>query len=144
MTTPHKQNILIVEDDEAVRSVLRRCLERAGYGVREAGEGGAALKLLAAAPADLIITDLVMPDMEGIALIFSLRKSHPKLPVIAISGGGRMKPEVYLEVAKAGGAARILAKPFDVDILLGLVQEQIGLPPAATASAAPQEADPEI
>ena len=130
-TTPlPKQHILIVDDDEAVRSVIRRSLERAGYGVREAREGGAALKLLASAPADLVITDLVMPDMEGIALILSLRKSHPKLPVIAMSGGGRMRPEGYLDIARNCGAARILAKPFDVEDLIAMVQQLLGpLPP---------------
>ncbi len=133
-TTPlPKQHILVVDDDEAVRSVIRRSLERAGYGVREAGEGGAALKLLASAPADLVITDLVMPDMEGIALILSLRKSHPKLPVIAMSGGGRMRPEGYLDIARNCGAARILAKPFDVEDLIAMVQQLLG-PPAPTGA----------
>ena len=93
MTTPLQQRILLVDDDEAVRSVLRRSLVKAGYEVHEAGEGGAALKLLASAPADLIITDLVMPEMEGIEFIMALRKTHPKLPVIAMSGGGKVGAE---------------------------------------------------
>ena len=138
MTTPIQQHLILVDDDSSLRAVLRRGLERAGYEVREAGEGGAALKLLASAAADLVITDLVMPDMEGIALILSLRKSHPKLPVIAMSGGGRMKPEGYLDIARNCGAARILAKPCTPAQLVGLVQELIGpratRPPTAPVS----------
>ena len=130
-TTMPKQHILLIDDDESVRSIIRRSLERAGYEVREAGEGGAALKLLASAPADLVITDLVMPDMEGIALILSLRKSHPELPVIAISGGGRMAPARYLDIARNCGAARVLAKPFDSADLLALMQQLLGSPPPA-------------
>ena len=132
MTTPRQQHILLVDDDEAVRSVLRRGLERAGYEVREAGEGGAALKLLASAPADLVITDLVMPDMEGIELILALRKTHPKLPVIAMSGGGRaVGPGSYLQIARACGAVKILAKPFATEQLLAALQELLGPPPPA-------------
>ena len=134
MTTPRQQHILLVDDDEAVRSVLRRGLVRAGYEVREAGEGGAALKLLASAPADLVINDLVMPGMEGIEFIMALRKTNPKLPVIAMSGGGRIGgPDNYLKIACACGAARILTKPFDLAQLVGLVQELIGPPPSAGA-----------
>ena len=130
---PSPPTVLLIDDDQSLRSVLRRGLERAGYEVREAGEGGAALKLLASAAADLVITDLVMPDMEGIALILSLRKSHPRLPVIAMSGGGRMGPDSYLKIAGACGAARILTKPFDLAELVGLVQELIGPPPPTSA-----------
>lgn len=129
--TPPKQHILLIDDDAALRSILRRSLERAGYEVREAGEGGAALKLLASAPADLIITDLVMPEMEGIAFILAMRKVNPRLPVIAMSGGGRVGLNGYLEIAQACGAARILAKPFDIEQLFALVQDLIGPPPVS-------------
>ena len=132
MTTPRQQHILLVDDDEAVRSVLRRGLVRAGYEVREAGDGRAALKLLASAPADLVITDLVMPEMEGIEFILALRKTHPKLPVIAMSGGGRaVGPDNYLKIARACGAMKILAKPFETEQLLTAMQELIGPPPPA-------------
>lgn len=128
-TTPRKQSILIVEDDEAVRSALRRTLVREGYEVREAREGGAALKLLASAPSDLVITDMIMPDMEGIALIIALRKDRPKLPVIAISGGGRVGMNNYLGIAEGCGASRVLAKPFQAKQILAFVQELLGPPP---------------
>ena len=131
MNTPQPQRLLIIDDDQSVRVWLRRSLEREGYEVREAGEGGAALELLAAAPVDLVITDIVMPDQEGIALILALRKSHPQLPVIAISGGGRIGMNNYLEIAKGCGAARVLAKPFKIAQLLPFVRELIGPPPPA-------------
>ncbi len=129
--TPLQQRILLADDDEAVRSVLRRSLERAGYEVREASDGRAALKLLASTPADLIITDLVMPEMEGIEFILAMRKTHPKLPVIAMSGGGRaVGPDDYLKIARACGAVKILAKPFETEQLLAAMQELLGPPPA--------------
>ncbi|MEI6392844.1 MAG: response regulator [Verrucomicrobiota bacterium] len=133
MTTTPKPRILLTDDDEPLRSVLRRSLERSGYEVREAGTGDAALRLLANAPADLIITDIVMPGMEGIEFILSLRKTHPGLPVIAMSGGGRIEANRYLEMARVCGVAKILPKPFDLEQLIAMVQELIApLPPTKT------------
>lgn len=74
---------------------------------------------------DLVVTDMVMPEMDGVELILILRKTHPRLPVIAMSGGGRLGPDDYLKIARAGGAARILAKPFEIDQLLWMVRELI-------------------
>ena len=138
MTTPRKHRLLIIDDEESLRLWLRRSLEREGYEVHEAREGGEALKLLTDTPVDLIITDIIMPDMEGIAFILALRQRRPPLPVIAISGGGRIGLNNYLEIAKGCGAARALAKPFKIAQLLPLVHELIGPPPpAAGGSAAP-------
>ncbi len=105
--------ILVVDDDEAFRSMLRRTLERHGHDVREAAEGGAALRALSAATVDLVITDIIMPDMEGIETTRQLRRAYPDIKIIAMSGGGRMKAEGYLRAAKAFGAVRVLCKPFD-------------------------------
>ena len=135
MTTPRQHRLLIIDDDQSVRVWLRRSLEREGYEVHEAREGGEALKLLADTPVDLIITDIIMPDMEGIAFILALRQRRPPLPVIAISGGGRIGLNNYLEIAKGCGAARALAKPFKIAQLLTLVQELIGPPPPAPPDA---------
>ncbi len=104
-------------------------LKHAGYETIEATGGRAALALLANAEPDLIITDMVMPEMDGVELIMTLRKIRPKLPVIAMSGGGRVGPESYLRIARAGGAAKSLTKPFETPELLAAVQELIG--PAA-------------
>jgi CheY-like chemotaxis protein len=117
--------ILLIDDDETLRSALRRSLERAGYDTLEAADGRAALKLLTGDQVDVIITDLVMPEMEGIELIVSLRKSHPTVPVIAISGGGRTNSPQYLKIARGVGAARVLAKPFENEQLLEAVRELV-------------------
>ena len=117
--------ILVVDDDEAFRSVLRRTLVRAGYNVREAADGAAALKSLTDTTVELVITDIIMPNMEGIETIRALRRAYPHLSIIAMSGGGRMKPEGYLEVAKAFGAECILSKPFDNAQLFAAVEEAL-------------------
>ncbi len=121
--------LLLVDDDEALRLVLCRALARAGYVTLEAADGLAALRVLTATPVDLVITDIVMPEMEGIDVIISARKTHPTLPVIAMSGGGRSRPDEYLPIARALGAARVLAKPFEIAQLLDLVRELVGTPP---------------
>ena len=118
--------ILLVDDDDALRSVLRRALERAGYMVFEAADGRAALRVIAEGPVALVITDLVMPDMEGLELIRSLRRSHPVLPVIVISGGTGPGMEDYLPVAKLLGAAHILTKPFELPQLIDAVRSLVG------------------
>ncbi len=106
-----------------MRSLFRRTLQRAGYETLEATDGRAGLDLLSRNPVDLLITDLIMPEMEGVELILQLRHSHPHLRIIAISGGGRVAPEGYLEVARACGAAKVLAKPFEIEQLLSCVKE---------------------
>ena len=123
-------HILVVDDDEPFRHMLRRTLERVGHAITEAVDGGAALRILGAAadtPVDLVITDLIMPGMEGIETIRALRSGYPRVQVIAMSGGGRMRPEGYLEVARAFGAARILIKPFDNAELFTAINAALGL-----------------
>ena len=122
--------ILIIEDDDYVRKMLKQTLERAGYEVGTAGNGAVGLKLYESKmsllePFDVVITDLIMPEMEGIETITKLRKSNPKVKVIAISGGGRNKPEDYLHLAEKLGAARAFTKPVDRDALLQAVSELV-------------------
>ncbi len=113
--------ILLVDDDGPLRSVLRRTLERAGYAVLEASDGRSALRALGHDAVDLVLTDIIMPDMEGIELMRELRKARPELPVIVMSGGGILAPNVYLQMASDLGAVRVLAKPFDSADLLSAV-----------------------
>lgn len=115
--------ILVVDDDAQVRQLLRRLLTRSGYDVSEAGDGAAAQRIVETEPIDLLITDIIMPEKEGIELITTMRKSKPSLPIIAISGGGQADSEQYLEIARLLGAKRVLGKPFDVDELLVAVAE---------------------
>ena len=118
--------ILLVEDNDDLRAVLRTGLERAGYVVHAAVDGRAALRVLGQEPVDLVITDILMPDMDGLELIRSLRLSHPALPVIAISGGARLAMGDFLPVAKAFGAVQTLTKPFAISQLIEAVRALIG------------------
>ncbi|MFZ1985482.1 MAG: response regulator [Desulfatitalea sp.] len=122
--------ILIIEDDEYVQKMLKQTFERAGYEVGTASNGAAGLRLYESKlsllePFDVVITDLIMPEMEGIETITKLRKSNPKVKVIAISGGGRNKPEDYLHLAEKLGAARTFTKPVDRSALLQAVSELV-------------------
>lgn len=112
------KSILVVDDDASIRLFLRRLFEKNGYAVREAPDGDVALRLMREAPADCVVTDLIMPEKEGIETILELRRSYPDTRVVAISGGGRLEPMNYLKMAKLLGARRVLAKPFSAaDIL---------------------------
>lgn len=120
------KKILIIEDDDFVQKMLRQTFERAGYEVGVAENGATGLKLYDAKlnllePYDIVITDLIMPEMEGIETITKLRKSNPNVKIIAISGGGRNKPEHYLHLAEKLGATYTFTKPVDRDKLLEAV-----------------------
>lgn len=80
--------LLLIEDDEGVRTVLRRMLEQAGHTVIEAHNGKEGLGLFQRASADLVITDIVMPEKEGLEVVKALRDTHPPVKIIAISGAG--------------------------------------------------------
>jgi YesN/AraC family two-component response regulator len=99
--------------------------------VTEARNGKEGLKLLPEVNADVLITDIVMPEMEGLEVLMTLRKKHQKLKIIAISGGGRYSATDYLETAKHMGAAKVLAKPFSNEVLIAAVNEVLteGEPP---------------
>lgn len=105
--------ILIVDDDTLVRDALRLMLEHAGYDVTEAAEGGEALALHEAQKFDLVITDLIMPDVEGIETITKMKKMTPHTPLIAMSGGARIGPGQLLTIAEDCGANASFTKPID-------------------------------
>jgi len=115
--------ILVIDDDEQMRRMIRTMLERAGYDVLEAADGRIGMKLFRQAPTDLVITDIVMPEMEGLETIMALKRESPPVKIIAISGGARMQPGDYLIVAKELGAHRTLTKPFRRHALLEAVKE---------------------
>jgi DNA-binding NtrC family response regulator len=123
--------ILLVDDDPELRSMLRRTLVRSGYAAHEAGNGREALAILKQVPIDLVVTDIIMPDMEGIELILSLHKHRPALRVIAMSAGGRLHPHGYLTLAKSSGATRTIEKPFEIGDFLALIREVLALPQPA-------------
>ena len=118
--------ILIIDDDDQVRKMLRLSLNAAGFDVVEAQDGKAAMKLFHQDPlVDLVITDLIMPEKEGIETIIELRRDFPKVPIIAISGGGLIDPNDYLVLAEKLGAQITLEKPFSRKDIIDAVNELI-------------------
>ena len=117
--------ILIIDDDEKFRVMLRQMLERAGYKVVETSDGNAGLKIVNEIKIDLAIVDMIMPEKGGIKTIMELRRNLPDMKIIAISGGGRNRPETYLQPAKLAGAHCTFAKPLDQEEMLGAVKELI-------------------
>lgn len=110
--------ILIIDDDQSLRDSLRRTLRREGYTVVEAAEGGEGLKVLKSHPVDVVLVDLFMPGKEGLETIAELRRSHPGIKIIAMSGGGEKGHMDVLKAAKLMGARRTLAKPFSREDLI--------------------------
>ncbi|HXV73108.1 MAG TPA: response regulator, partial [Sphingomonadales bacterium] len=111
------------DDEQAIRSILRMVLQMAGHNVETAANGEEVLTLARARAFDLIITDIIMPKKEGIETILELKKLHPAIKVIAISGGGRKGSMDFLEVAEKVGASATIAKPFEPDDLVAAVKK---------------------
>ncbi len=116
-------HILLIDDDDLSRFAMHEVLTRAGHKVTEAENGKLGLAAQASTDFDLIITDIIMPEVEGIELIVKVRERSPTIPVIAVSGGGRMSETDYLENARDLGANATLAKPFSEDQLNEKVAE---------------------
>ncbi len=119
------RSILVVDDDMALRQLVQRTLEGAGHKVACAGNGREASRAMAAAksPYDLVVTDLLMPERDGLELIDELRHQYPLVRVIAMSGGGRVAREEYLRMAKGLGAHALLNKPFNPEQLLSAAEK---------------------
>lgn len=118
--------ILIIDDNDQVRLSLRMALEDADYSVEEAADGVAGLRLFHQKPVDLIITDLIMPEKEGLETILDLKKDSPETKIIAISGDCNADPDSYLFTAKAMGASRTFKKPINLAELLDAIEELLG------------------
>ncbi len=114
--------VLIIDDEELVRVTVRQILENAGYEICEASDGRQALEDYKVSRPDLVITDIIMPDKEGIETIIELRAMDPDAKIIAISGGGRIGANDYLELAKRLGANQVIAKPLNSEKLLQAVE----------------------
>lgn len=121
--------ILLIDDDDAVRTAMRMVLERAGHAVTVAPDGVHGLRLYREEPFDLVITDLYMPEKEGIETIQELRAERADVPILAVSGGLLGDKEGPLTDAALFGANATLAKPFSNDELVAKVAEL--LDPAA-------------
>ena len=114
--------IIIVDDDAQLRDSLRKALQRAGHEAWTAEDGAVGLGLIREHAADLVITDILMPEKEGIETIQALRGEDPDLPIVAISGAGTAEEGGPLLDAQLFGASATLAKPFSLQELLETVE----------------------
>ncbi len=111
-------SILVIDDDEQILILLKSMLKRQGHEIVTANNGEEGIKLFRQKPTDLVITDLVMPEKEGIETIIELKKDFPDVKIIAVSGGGINVAENYLDVASDFGADMAFAKPLDSEKFL--------------------------
>jgi CheY-like chemotaxis protein len=119
-------DVLVIEDDPEVRTLLERSLARAGYSVLTCSDGKIALELLAERTFRLVVTDLLMPGLDGYAVIKAVNASTPKPRVLAISGGALNMTGLLLKMARHLGCEKVLAKPLDLQRFYGVVRELIG------------------
>ncbi len=115
--------ILVIDDDIQILEMLRQTLEHEGYEVIDAHDGKEGMKLYREAPTDLIITDIIMPEKEGIETIMELKRDFPDVKIIAISGGGRIGAKECLHLAKKLGAQRTFTKPVPRQDMIKAVKE---------------------
>ena len=115
------KRILVIDDEAMMRNMLRQLLEREGYEVFDASDGDEGLKIQMQHPVELVITDLIMPEKEGLETISEFKRNYPDVKVIAMSGGGKIGPDNYLNLAEKFGAQRTLTKPFLMNELLEAV-----------------------
>ena len=115
-------SILVIDDDQSVREVLRKVLERAGHTVSEAADGKAALRRFAGNPTDVVISDIYMPEVDGIEFLIRVREAFPEARIITMSGGGFLGKEDVLAAASNLGAVGVLEKPFSPQECLEVVQ----------------------
>jgi CheY-like chemotaxis protein len=131
------QRILIVDDERDVRDSVKCVLDDAGYVVLTADNAAEALDQLGRTPMDLVITDIIMPKMNGVQAIQSIRKAFPQVRIVAISGGGNfgvsgyqptaIATNAYLRSAEEAGAHLVLTKPFEAEDLLEAIEKLLGV-----------------
>ncbi|MGE5419452.1 MAG: response regulator [Chloroflexota bacterium] len=118
--------ILVFDDEPSILLMIKKMLEKAGHEVEIALNGKEGMALFEKNRPDLLITDIIMPEKEGLETIFELRRQYPDLKIIAISGGGRIGPDGYLPGAKLLGANAIFTKPLIPKEFLQAVSDLLG------------------
>ena len=115
--------ILVIDDEESIRSLLKKAFQKKGYQVEIAENGKVGIEKFQKNPADLVITDIIMPEKEGLETIMELRGISSKVKIVAISGGLKYGPELNLSAAKILGADSAVCKPFDLKQLFAVADE---------------------
>jgi len=115
--------ILIVEDDDELREMLGVAFSKRKFTILEAANGKDAILHFKPAVTDLVVTDLIMPEEDGLKVIMKLRELKPSIKVIAISGGGKVGPGSYLNLAKLLGADAVYSKPFSLNVLIRKIED---------------------
>jgi CheY-like chemotaxis protein len=118
-------SILVIDDEPALREILSQVLTGAGHRVVGAGNGKEAIKALTTSAFDVVLTDVIMPEKDGMQVISELRKKFPEVRIIAMSGGGHVSRDQYLKIAKGLGAHAVLEKPFANQKLLDTIEALI-------------------
>lgn len=122
-------HILVIDDEQGMREAMQKILARAGHQVSLASNGREGLAHVTISPPDIVVTDVFMPEKDGIETTIALRKTHPEVKIIAISGGGRASNFDFLEIAKKMGAHAVLQKPIRMAELLEQVTRLLGPEP---------------
>jgi len=115
--------IMVIDDDSEIRDTLVDLFQTQGHQVRGAGDGKAALEMVAVERPDVMITDIIMPEKDGIQLIAEIKRRYGHIPIIAMSGGGRIPASVYLAHVSSLGEIVTLEKPFKVSALMRAVEK---------------------
>ena len=115
-----KSRVLLIEDNEPLRNSLARLLERTGYEVTEAANGRIGLHCMSECAADVVVTDMMMPEMGGVETILALRRSYPGVKIIALSGSAP-----YVKIARAVGSHKAMSKPLEPEEFLDAIRELV-------------------
>ena len=116
-------NILVIDDDATIQLVFSQFLTSMGHEIMQAENGKEGMSMIQETRPDLVITDIMMPEMDGLEILMQLRSTHDSVPVIAISGGMRSLPVNFLQQAKLFGARYVFEKPVPLDVLRNAVTE---------------------
>lgn len=124
------RKILVIDDEEDICEMTKLVLERAGHQVECLTDSRLARRRLEEKAFDVVITDMLMPEKDGLEVMTDLRREHPKVRIIATSGGGRISSNSYLHIAQKSGAHALLSKPFSSEELMASLAVAFQPPPA--------------
>ena len=130
-----KRKILVIDDEEDICEMTKILLEKAGHDVTCTTDSRVAARLLKEQKFEAVITDMLMPDKDGLEVMADVRRHHPEIRIIAASGGGRVSSESYLHIARKSGAHALLPKPFTLPDLLSCVETAFSTQPGSTTTA---------